>query len=310
MAGEYHRLLLLFVDGIGLAPGESDNPFATEASPEIERLLGGPLTAEQVAERGDRILVALDACLGVAGLPQSATGQATLFTGVNAARWMGRHVTGLPGPKLRDLVEARGLLRRLVSSSRRATFANAYSQEYLGKLSNGGARPSVTTCVAQAAGVRLRTWDDLEVGRAVTWDIVGDYYGVKADSSVRKVEPRVAGKRLAAVAGDHDLTIYETFLPDLAGHGRVAMDSAEIVLRLDELLGGILGAEVSNLTVVLTSDHGNFESRAAPSHTRNPVPLLVVGPAATRFRGMTSLTEVAPRVLETLGVDVPLRAPR
>ena len=310
MAREYHRLLLLFVDGIGLAPAKADNPFATGESPEIERLLGGPLTADQVTDRGDAILVALNACLGVAGMPQSATGQAALFTGVNAPRRMGRHVTGLPGPRLRDLVNAKGLLLRATKGGCSATFANVYSEGYLRKLARGAARPSVTTCVAQSAGVRLRTCEDLEVGRAATWDIVGDYYGLKSEIEVASVEPRVVGRRLANLAADHDLTVYETFLPDLAGHGRVTIESAEVVRRLDELLGGILREGGDDLTIVLTSDHGNFESLSARGHTRNPVPCLAVGPAAAHFRWLSSLTDVTPRVLEVLGVDVPPRAPR
>jgi hypothetical protein len=310
MAGEYHRLLLLFVDGIGLAPARPDNPFASAQSPEIDGLLGGPLTVEQVTDRHDCVLRALDACLGVAGLPQSATGQAALFTGINVPQRMGRHVTGLPGPQLRELVKDTGLLLRTVKSGRSATFANAYSQSYLEKLSDGKVRPSVTTCLAQAAGVQLRTQDDLEAGRAATWDIVGDCFGLKSDTEIGRIEPRVVGRRLADLAADHGLTIFETFLPDLVGHGRVTVKVEEVVRRLDELVGGILSRTVDGLTIVLTSDHGNFESCSARGHTRNPVPLLAIGPGACYFRRAKSLTDVAPKVLEVLGEKVPPGAPR
>jgi hypothetical protein len=287
MARQYHRLLLLFVDGVGLAPAGLDNPLATEEAPTLEALLGGPLVSESAAVGSSHILQPLDACLGVCGLPQSATGQATLFTGVNAAARMERHVTGLPGPQLRDLVHRKGLFLKAAKAGRRATFANAYSREYLDRLRAGEVRPSVTTCVAQAAGVPLRTVADLEAGQALTWDVVGDLFGTRSAIEVERTEPRVAGRRLAALATSYDLTVYETFLPDLAGHGRVKIE-------------GILEAASKGVTLLLTSDHGNFESRRVRGHTRNPVPLLAVGPAAGRFRGLSSLQEITPRILQLL----------
>jgi 2,3-bisphosphoglycerate-independent phosphoglycerate mutase len=301
MARRYHRLLLLFADGIGLAPIASDNPFATEYSPTIEALVGGPLVAEQVGSGEGYELVPLDACLGVDGLPQSATGQATLFTGVNAAEHMGRHVTGLPGPRLRALVRENGVFAQIVKAGFRPVFANAYSSGYMEKLRTGLARPSVTTCVAQAAGARLRTMEDLAAGRAATWDVVGDFFSLMSDVEAPRVDPVLAGRQLAMLAARHDLTVFESFLPDLAAHGRIDIDDREVVSRLDGLLDGILGAAGDDLTVVLTSDHGNFEDRSARGHTRNPVPLLAAGPAAGRFRGLRSLTEVTPRVIDVLG---------
>lgn len=300
MARQYHRLLLLFVDGVGLAPAGSDNPLATEEAPTLEALLGGPLVSESAAVGSSHILQPLDACLGVCGLPQSATGQATLFTGVNAAARMERHVTGLPGPQLRDLVQRKGLFLKAAKAGRRATFANAYSREYLDRLRAGEVRPSVTTCVAQAAGVPLRTVADLEAGQALTWDVVGDLFGTRSAIEVERTEPRVAGRRLAALATSYDLTVYETFLPDLAGHGRVKIGAQETVRRLDGLIGGILEAASRRVTLLLTSDHGNFESRRVRGHTRNPVPLLALGPAAGRFRDLSSLLEITPRILQLL----------
>ena len=302
MARRYHRLLLLFVDGVGLAPAGPDNPFATESAPEIEALLGGALTSESVGCGGGCFLGALDACLGIPGLPQSATGQATLFSGVNAAARMGRHVSGFPGPKVREIVESGGLLVRVAEAGLRATFANAYSRDYLDRLDAESARPSVTTCMTRAAGLRLRTLDDLAAGEAVTWDIVGDLFGGLPGQDVSEADPFVAGRRLAALAASHDLTVYETFLPDLAGHGRATVTASAVIGRLDGLLGGIRSAGVDGLTVVLTSDHGNFEDRSSRGHTRSPVPLLAFGSKVNRLHDLRSLTDVAPRILDLLSI--------
>ena len=39
--------------------------------------------------------------LGIEGLPQSATGQTALFTGINAAQLLGRHLFGFPNQPFR-----------------------------------------------------------------------------------------------------------------------------------------------------------------------------------------------------------------
>ena len=85
------HVLLLFVDGVGIGPATPDNPLAGAYSG-LHRLSGGqPWTAETPDSAGsDCVFRSIDACLGIEGLPQSGTGQATLFTGINCARLAGR----------------------------------------------------------------------------------------------------------------------------------------------------------------------------------------------------------------------------
>lgn len=297
-------LLLLFVDGIGLAAEGRDNPFAREETPALRRLLaGGLLTGSVGSERGPARLRAVDATLGVAGLPQSATGQTALFSGVNAAEVMGRHVTGLPGPRLRSVLERGNLFSRAVEAGLRVTFANAYTRRFLAALEEGRARISVTSCCVLGGGLRIRTEEDLAAGRAVTWDVSGDLFGARAGVAVEPVAPREAGRRLAGLAAEHDLTIYETFLTDLAGHGREGFDPGEAVRRLDGLLDGLVDALDGRTTLAVTSDHGNLEDLSTRSHTRNPVPWLTLGPAAERLEGVESLLDVTPSLLAALGVS-------
>ena len=91
-------IIFLFIDGVGLAPPGKNNPFSVVATPCLSSLLDGKTLTLDAADRTyDRSsLLSLDATLGVKGLPQSATGQATLFTGVNAARLLGFHLRGFP----------------------------------------------------------------------------------------------------------------------------------------------------------------------------------------------------------------------
>ena len=298
-------MLLLFVDGVGLAPAGADNPLATMPTPALAGLLGGPLTAERVQRREGLLLAPLDACLGVAGLPQSATGQTTLFTGVNASRHLGRHVAAFPGPSLRALLAASSVLKRAASAGRAVTFANPFTDSYFAAVAARRRRHSATTWAALAAGLALRDRADLVAGRAVTWDVLRDRFSsalaAGGEEPVAPVAAREAGAHLAGLAAAHHLTLYETFLTDLAGHHRFGLTAGEALARLDGLLAGVLAHLPADLTVVLTSDHGNLEDASHRRHTRNPVPLLAVGPAAGRFAGLAGLDEVAGRVLAVLG---------
>ncbi len=309
MERDYHRLLLVFADGVGLAPAAGANPLAVAPSPHLDRLLGpGGLTAGSEQSRNGLLLKGIDATLGVDGLPQSATGQTALFTGENGAALLGRHATGLPGSRLRRLIARASVFRRVTEAGLATTFANAYTRGYLDALAAGSARASVTTCAVAAAGLDWRTEEHLAAGRAVTWDIERDLFGRpltgRAIGSPVRVEPiaaRRAGRHLGRLAGDHELTVFETFLPDLAGHGRIGLPAAEVVRRLDDFLAGVLETRAPETTVVLTSDHGNLEDGGVRTHTRNPVPLLAVGPAAPRLATVDSIVEVAPCLLRILG---------
>ena len=79
----------------------------------------------------------------------------------------------------------------------------------------------------------------------------------------------------------------------VGGRWSVEAQIHHAISLLDGLIGGALAALRPEDTLLMTSDHGNVESIAAPTHTRNPVPLLVVGPAARVFEGAKSIAELA-----------------
>lgn len=99
-------VLLLFIDGVGLGDDAAYNPWAALPTPSLNDLLSGKsLTKAAVGRHGDGVLLLeTDARLGVDGLPQSATGQATIFTGRNAPKFLERHMSGLPFKRLRQFV--------------------------------------------------------------------------------------------------------------------------------------------------------------------------------------------------------------
>ncbi|MDR7588033.1 MAG: metalloenzyme [Armatimonadota bacterium] len=297
------RALLLFVDGLGLgADDPQTNPVAAARTPCLRALLGRPLAGiTGPLERDGVLLVPTDATLGVEGLPQSATGQTALLTGVNAARLAGRHITAYPTAALRGLLETSSLFARVRAGGREAALANAYTPEYFAAVAGGRLRHAAITYAALAAGVTLRGVEDLRAGRAVFHDLTNARprawgYDVPA------VTPRRCGRHLAALAMSHHLTVFEFFLTDLAAHGRVALDRRRAVEMLDELLAGVLdAADLASTLVALTSDHGNIEDATTPTHTRNPVPTLLVGAGRSEVGArISSLTDVAPALLAWL----------
>jgi hypothetical protein len=296
-------MIFVFLDGLGLAPSGVGNPLASATMASTHALLGGPLTTEQAQARPGLLLRPIDATLGVDGLPQSGTGHVALLAGVNAPALHGRHQPNFPPVALRPLLAERSIFRLAHQAGHAVAFANAFSVGYWQAIEARRMRRSASVIAAEGAGLRLRDMDDLRAGRALSWDITRQAAHDRGEGvGLPLVEPELAGDHLANMAHDHALVFFECFLPDLAGHGRMGADAVpEVLTRIDRLLGGLLAACGPNDTILITSDHGNAEDDTTHSHTRNPVPLLVIGPDAPRFAAVARIDEVAPAILAALG---------
>jgi 2,3-bisphosphoglycerate-independent phosphoglycerate mutase len=115
--------------------------------------------------------------------------------------------------------------------------------------------------------------------------------------------------------GENDLYVVNFANSDMVGHtGK--QDATESAIRaVDGCLGRIVEEALKQGgTVAITADHGNAEQMRDPStgdihtaHTVNPVPFLMIG---ERYRGaqlreMGILADVAPTLMETLGIEQP-----
>ena len=74
-------LIFLFIDGVGLGKEQPENPFTDRVYESFYYITNGqPFTDKaRTIQNGRTFFTSIDACLGVDGLPQSGTGQATLF---------------------------------------------------------------------------------------------------------------------------------------------------------------------------------------------------------------------------------------
>src|SRR5437762_10299201 len=121
-------VLLIFVDGLGIGArgphnpldllGEEASPLAVFQDEEPRLALGGTL-------------VRTDATLGVEGRPQSASGQTTILTGVNAPALLGYHKQGFPNKALLEIIRDHSIFRILLQAGiAPVAFANAYTKRF------------------------------------------------------------------------------------------------------------------------------------------------------------------------------------
>jgi hypothetical protein len=300
-------IIFVFLDGVGLGPADESNPFWLADTPALRGLLGGPFVNGRGGDHRDSdiplLLRGIDATLGVPGLPQSGTGQTALFTGINAAQVAGTHVFAFPTERLRQVIAEHSLLKRVVERGLRATLANAYSDGYwVWVRDKRRGRHSATTLTNMAAGLPFRTFEDLRRGQAVYWDITHEIAHSQFYPDLSPIPAAEAGRRLARLGAEHHLVLYESFVTDLAGHRRLPRPVDWTLARIDALLGGLIAARPEGATIVLCSDHGNIEDSSFKGHTTNPVPLLVVGPAARDpvWDGVHDITAVPRAILNWL----------
>lgn len=301
------RVLMLFLDGVGIGKNDpSMNALLAASMPSLRSLLGGEVATlshrRPASSRG--VCIPLDAALGVGGLPQSGTGQAALFTGVNASRVIGKHFGPFPYSTLRPIIKRRNIFRQLLDEGRTVCFANAFPKRFFDYMRVHPSRLSMTTLSCTLSGVPLRQGPDLEAGKAVSADITNEGWKTLGHPDIHVIDPAEAGRRLSLLSRAHDFVLFEYWKTDYAGHSRNMDEAVQVLERFDRMLGGILDSLDSSRTLlVLTSDHGNIEEMSTKTHTRHPVPLILSGhrhkeaAALLQRKSRPSLTHVTPAIM-------------
>jgi 2,3-bisphosphoglycerate-independent phosphoglycerate mutase len=126
--------------------------------------------------------------------------------------------------------------------------------------------------------------------------------------------PEVTEKLTAAIrSGDIDVAICNIANPDMVGHSGNLAAAVKAVEAVDIAIGAIVAAvRDTGGAILVTADHGNVEMMRDPvtgqphtSHTVGPVPLVYVGPRSADLRAGGSLRDVAPTLLDLLGLPKP-----
>src|SRR3989440_2852459 len=217
------NVLLFFIDGLGIGTRGSHNPF--DGLEDIAPL--AVFQDESTLLPFEGVLAPTDACLGVEGRPQSASGQTTILTGINAPAAIGYHKQGFPNQALLDIIREHSLFLKLKNSGvAPITFANTYTKRF---FENRPRWISATTAAVEAAGLRFNTLDDLNAGRAVYQDFTNAMLIERGE----EVAPRTAeqaGDVLASIVANHRFTLYEYFITDKVGHAQ-KLERARSVLQ-------------------------------------------------------------------------------
>ncbi len=298
------RILVIFCDGMGLGVKDSaTNPFFHAPMSALRAWFGKiPTRDDGVLVGENAILVPTDANLGVDGLPQSGTGQTTIFTGVNAPAAIGEHYGPYPNEALRAILKRDSIFLQLENLGFRTAFANAYPPFFFERLAIGKARRTATLQAALAAKIKIRDVDDLARGEAVSGLSMDNRYWVEQGAAVPLITPYIAGQNLMRLAQKFSFTAFEYAPTDMAGHKDKRDDVLNVLNEIDECWGGVVSQmDAANDLVIITSDHGNVEDWSVKGHTRNPVPTILVGArraeAAEKIR---ALNDLAPTIIELL----------
>lgn len=299
------RVVVLFLDGVGLGDDDPQvNPLVAAALPVLAGLLDGrrPVAGAGRIDAAGATMVPTDATLGVAGRPQSATGQTALLTGRNAPRIIGGHYGPRPNATLRAMLEGPTLFTRLLAAGRRVAFANAYPQSYFDAVARGKRLHGAIPHAVQAAGLPLRTADDLSAGQALSVDLTNAAWQGMGYPAMPLWSPAEAGCILGQLSCGHDLVFFDNWAPDVAGHGGDMAESRRVLEEIDLFLGGLLATvDLSETLVAIISDHGNIENIRARGHTENLVPTIMIGADHRRAAGgIGALTDVMPVLVDAV----------
>lgn len=270
----------IFIDGFGMGDDDPEtNPFFHAQTPFLDKLLQGfrlTRVIEEITMSNYRI-IPTDANLDTAGLPQSATGQTSLLTGKNAAQIIGRHLNGYPSPNLVNLINEQNILKYFVNSGADVILANAYSPEYFEMIETGKRKHAAIAIASMSANLPFLSIDDMCQGNAVYQDITNRLL-IDRGHQVNRRTPNEAGKLMAKIIENHDFTMFEYFQSDIIGHKQCLADAVEIIETLDAFMGSLMNTlSWADNTIIITSDHGNIENYRIKTHTRNPVPTMVLG---------------------------------
>lgn len=288
-------VILFFIDGLGIGEKNESNPLHLyEALEPLAHFHG-----ERMKIFAGGILIPTDACLGVDGRPQSASGQTTILTGINAPKILGNHKQGFPNQKLRDVISEHSIFLQLKQRNIGPNiFINTYTPQFFEKTPRW---KSATTCAVEAAGIPFCKLPDLVGEKSLFHDFTNERL-IERGLNVPVFSPKKAGEILAETSSRHRFSLYEHFITDKIGHDRDFQRAARHLPALAEFVRSTL--ETINLektTFILTSDHGNIEDLSIRNHTRNPVPTIIWGrDKHAASEKINDLSDITPTILDLL----------
>jgi phosphopentomutase len=241
--------------------------------------------------------------MGVAGRPQSATGQASILTGINAAQRLGEHYGPRPDARVRAVIDEGNLFARLRQKGCSTFFCNGYPERYFAVIRSGKRLFSAIPYAVTSAGQALGDHHDVIEGRAISADFTNQGWRTELGYQTTPLySPQAAGEWIAHHARQHHLLFFEHWLTDVIGHNSDLEAAVANFQVIDGVLAGLFEAvDWRNTLLIVTSDHGNVEDCSHGKHTENPVLTLLAGvqrqQAAERIHSLADFVPVVEQVL-------------
>ncbi|HYP51418.1 MAG TPA: hypothetical protein VEQ34_10785 [Pyrinomonadaceae bacterium] len=295
-AGNSANVILLFIDGLGIGEKSEKNPLALTEN--VEPLAHFKNFPPPPVIR-DGIMIPTDPRLGVEGRPQSASGQTTILTGVNAPASLGYHKQGFPNQALREIINENSIFLQLKKLGVEPNvFANAYTPQFFEGVPRW---KSATTVAVESAGLSFRRLPDLVGRKAVFHDFTNESLRERG-FDVPVFSPAEAAAIIAELAENHRFVLYEHFMTDKIGHERNFEWARALLPQLAEFIREVLRlVDLEKTTVILTSDHGNIEDLSVRQHTLNDVPTIIWGRNGRETAGrIKSLADITPSIISLL----------
>ena len=286
------KVILIFIDGLGIGAEHESNPLFRVA--DLQPIAFNIGAIPENLDGGT--IIPTDPRLGVDGRPQSASGQTTILTGINAPAILGYHKQGFPNEALRQIITEHSIflqLKRLGIGPN--IFANTYTPRFFTEIPRW---KSATTVAVEAAGMQFQRLPDLVGGKSLFHDFTNSSL-IAAGYNVPLRTSSEAGKILAEVSSRHRFTLYEHFLTDKIGHDQNMELAIEHLPQLAEFVRKVVAnVDLASTTVILTSDHGNIEDLSVRNHTLNDVPTVIWGRRRDETAAsITDLTHITPAIV-------------
>ena len=297
-----HNVLMVFLDGVGIGKkDELNNPFFKYGFKACENIFGKiPSLENQSLTNGVHFLFPTDATLGVEGLPQSGTGQAALFCGFNAPKFVGKHFGPYPYSTTIPILQKESILVYFKEKYKSSYFANAYPKAFFDYINSGRSRLSVTTLTCNLTGIKLNRVSDVSTGKALTAELTNERWNQRLGYKLRVIKPKTAARRLLRIAKKYKFTLYEYYLSDHLGHLRLANEFKKLYAEMDEFLFTLLNeVDSKEMTIVICSDHGNLEDLSIKTHTRNPALTITAGKSAKAIaESVLDITQIKEAIIK------------
>lgn len=300
-------IALIFIDGIGIGePDPEKNPFFSYPFKLFKEIFDQtPHSGNVPLFASSGVLFPVDASHGFPGYPQSGTGQLSIFGGFDAIREFGGHFGPYAPLSLTDRIYKSNLFKDAIERGYSFRFMNAYPRPFFNYLRKNPRRLNVTAHCMISSGHPFNQARHVHKKQALTAEITNYRWRQKLGSKVPEITPEEAAKVFNRNMKKADLSVFEYYLTDYAGHKRYDGHVHELCEILDRFISHLVTIfDAENDTILICSDHGNFEDISIKTHTINPSMFMAFGKhARDAQREIKDLTHIKDFIFNSMQKD-------